>query len=268
MLRVSLCVRAPCSVCRLTVCLFGARCWGTAAVLRDVARCSAGVLRGLCGCHLRVFCGCSAGVLRGLFGCSAGALWAPFAGVLRVFCGCSEGALRLPFAGVLWEGLDLPDAEAPLQGPSISHDNGRVNVARAEHGAVVTNSGDSDGDGDSGSDSGSDDDGWDSGGDDSDMRQRGPVIAEATAVVVSSRTDRRKGSGGGVGGGGKRQRVAPGNVNDRGRPTWAPRPNAALREQTESGEEKVARNAKLALGCKRYRCRNCKPRNPCVNHLV
>ena len=102
MLRVSLCVRAPCSVCRLTVCLFGARCWGTAAVLRDVARCSAGVLRGLCGCHLRVFCGCSAGVLRGLFGCSAGALWAPFAGVLRVFCGCSEGALRLPFAGVLW----------------------------------------------------------------------------------------------------------------------------------------------------------------------
>ena len=166
------------------------------------------------------------------------------------------------------EGLDLPDAEAPLQGPSISHDNGRVNVARAEHGAVVTNSGDSDGDGDSGSDSGSDDDGWDSGGDDSDMRQRGPVIAEATAVVVSSRTGRRKGSGGGVGGGGKRQRVAPGNVNDRGRSGRAPRPNAALREQTESGEEKVARNAKLALACKRYRCRNCKPRNPCVNHLV
>ena len=166
------------------------------------------------------------------------------------------------------EGLDLPDAEAPLQGPSISHDNGRVNVARAEHGAVVTNSGDSDGDGDSGSDSGSDDDGWDSGGDDSDMRQRGPVIAEATAVVVSSRTGRRKGSGGGVGGGGKRQRVAPGNVNDRSRPGWAPRPNVALREQTESGEEKVARNAKLALASKRYRCRNCKPRNPCANHLV
>jgi hypothetical protein len=166
------------------------------------------------------------------------------------------------------EGLDLPDAEAPLQGPSISHDNGRVNVARAEHGAVVTNSGDSDGDGDSGSDSGSDDDGWDSGGDDSDMRQRGPVIAEATAVVVSSRTGRRKGSGGGVGGGGKRQRVAPGNVNDRGRSGRAPRPNVALREQTESGEEKVARNAKLALASKRYRCRNCKPRNPCANHLV